>query len=345
MNMFSLKSIGILFPPILWIMFCKAELIAPSDRLVFAPGEDGRIVWTYSGDINQIFFQGLTFTGASTSLVVVSRGKVVDRVSNGLDFQFVLPLTLILKNVNQTYNGTYTMEVSLASGTLPPSPVHVFIAVAPKISINCSSTTILNVSDYFSCECKGEDGNPPAVVTWYKGSRRIISGEEMATLTIARVDRDDNGLYRCEAKGDEKTKAEKTVQIIVNYMKISTTSIVDCKTDWLVTAISVLSGIIFGILFCCLIFLCYGRRWLVKKSQMSQSHDGKTNTANTTCQEIDLSNMDDGGKEDIIDPTYQGLDVSKMNKKDNNYQPLLNKNNTVDQSHEGDDYVIPNTSP
>ena len=91
-----------------------------------------------------------------------------------------------------------------------------FITVAPKISINCSSATILNVSDSFSCECKGEDGNPPGMVTWYKGSQRIISGEEMATLTIARVDRDDNGLYRCEAKGDEKAKAEKTVQIIVN---------------------------------------------------------------------------------------------------------------------------------
>ncbi|XP_046857380.1 uncharacterized protein LOC124450779 [Xenia sp. Carnegie-2017] len=345
MNTLSLKSIGILFPPILWIMFCKAQMNAPSDRLVYAPGEDVRIVWTYNGDINEITHQRLSFTGASTYLVIVSSGNVSRRVSIGLDFQFVLPFTVILKNINQTYNGTYTMEAELASGTLSRSPVPVFIAVAPKISINCSSTTILNVSDYFSCECKGEDGNPPAVVTWYKASRRIISGEEMATLTIARVDRDDNGLYRCEAKGDEKAKAEKTVQIFVNYMKISTTSIVDCKTDWLVTSISVISGIILGILFCCLIFLCYGRRWLVKKSQMSQSHDGKTNTANTTCQEIDLSNMDDGGKEDIIDPTYQGLDVSKMNKKDNNYQPLLNKNNAVDQSHKGDDYVIPNTSP
>ncbi|XP_046857384.1 opioid-binding protein/cell adhesion molecule-like [Xenia sp. Carnegie-2017] len=331
MNTLSLKSIGILFAPILWLMFCKAQLNAPSDRLVFAPGEDGRIVWTYSGDINQITFQGLRFTGASIYLVFVARGIVVDRISNGLDFQFVLPLTLILKNVNPTYNGTYIMEVGLASGTLPPSPVHIFIAVAPKIYINCSSTTTLNVSDYFSCECKGEDGNPPAVVTWYKGNGRIISGEGMATLTIARVDRDDNGLYRCEAKGDEKAKAEKTVQIIVNYrpanisltlqreghkatlictaegrpqpnfeifskrsklvykgstytfdivkscdfgnytckatnilgsaishdvhvqtfkdIKNSTTSIVDCKTDWLVTSISVLSGIILGFCF------------------------------------------------------------------------------------------------
>ncbi|XP_046857378.1 uncharacterized protein LOC124450777 isoform X2 [Xenia sp. Carnegie-2017] len=321
MNMLNLKSIGILFPPILWTMFCKAKLNPPSVRLVFAPGEDGRIVWTYCGDTNEITNQTLSFTGASSNLVKVTGGKVLKRVSNGLDFQFILPLTLILKNINQTYNGTYIMEVRVGNPhkTVTRSPVHVFIA--------------------------GVDGNPPAVVTWYKGSGRIISGEEMAILTIARVDRDDNGLYRCEAKGDEKAKAEKTVELIINYMKISTTSIVDGKTDWLVTAISVLSGIIFGILFCCLIFLCYGRRWLVKKSQMSQSHDGKTNTANTTCQEIDLSNMDDEGKEDIIDPTYQGLDVSKMNKKDNNYQPLLSKNNTVDQSHEGDDYVIPNTSP
>ena len=106
-----------------------AVLNAPSDRLVFAPGEDGRIVWTYSRDTNEITGQNLSFTGASTSLVVVSRGKVVDRVSNGLDFQFILPLTLILKNVNQTYNGTYIMEVTVDRFYIRlPSPVHVFIA-------------------------------------------------------------------------------------------------------------------------------------------------------------------------------------------------------------------------
>ncbi|XP_046857969.1 carcinoembryonic antigen-related cell adhesion molecule 1-like isoform X2 [Xenia sp. Carnegie-2017] len=44
----------------------------------------------------------------------------------------------------------------------------------------------------------------------------------MATLTIARVGRDDNGPYRCEAKGDEKFEAEKTVQIIVNSETFNT---------------------------------------------------------------------------------------------------------------------------
>ena len=100
----------------------------PSDRLVYAPGEDVRIVWTYSGDFNEITLQRLSFTGASTYLVIVRNGKVSRRVSNGLDFQFVLPFTVILKNINQTYNGTYTMEAGLASGMLPRSPVPVFIA-------------------------------------------------------------------------------------------------------------------------------------------------------------------------------------------------------------------------
>ncbi|XP_046857962.1 uncharacterized protein LOC124451391 isoform X1 [Xenia sp. Carnegie-2017] len=148
----------------------------------------------------------------------------------------------------------------------------------------------------------------------------------MATLTIPQVDRSDKGLYRCEVKSHEKAEDEKSVELIINYMKISTTSIVDCKTDWLVTSISVISGIIFGILFCCLIFLCYGRRWLVKKSQMSQSHDARTNTVNTTYEELDLSKRDDRDKYESLrknnDDDNQYQELNKVRDPENNYQSL-----------------------
>ncbi|XP_046857963.1 opioid-binding protein/cell adhesion molecule-like isoform X2 [Xenia sp. Carnegie-2017] len=86
-----------------------------------------------------------------------------------------------------------------------------------KISINCSNSTILNSNELFLCKCKGENFNTPVNVTWYKGSRVLASGKEMATLTIPQVDRSDKGLYRCEVKSHEKAEDEKSVELIINY--------------------------------------------------------------------------------------------------------------------------------
>ena len=74
----------------------------------------------------------------------------------------------------------------------------------------------MNESDYFACECKGTDGNPPADVTWFKDSTQIITGKEEAILRFTNVDKDDNGKYRCEAKSHEKAKNETSIELIVN---------------------------------------------------------------------------------------------------------------------------------
>ena len=64
--------------------------------------------------------------------------------------------------------------------------------------VNCSNPTTVNQSDYFACECKGTDGNPPADVTWYKDNLKIVTGKERAILRFPDVDEDDSGTYRCE---------------------------------------------------------------------------------------------------------------------------------------------------
>ncbi len=40
------------------------------------------------------------------------------------------------------------------------------------VTVNCSSPITLNIRDDYACECKGEGGNPPADVTWYKGNEQ-----------------------------------------------------------------------------------------------------------------------------------------------------------------------------
>ena len=82
---------------------------------------------------------------------------------------------------------------------------------------NCSSVTTVNQGDYFACECKGTDGNPPADVTWYKNNTQIVTGKGKAILSFGNVDKDNNRTYRCEAKNVIKdAKNETEFELIVN---------------------------------------------------------------------------------------------------------------------------------
>ena len=90
-----------------------------------------------------------------------------------------------------------------------------YILVTPKIALNCSSPTTVNQADYFACECKRTDGNPPADVTWFKDNTRIVTGKDVANLVLSNVDKDDSGTYRCVAKSHKKAKNETSFEFIV----------------------------------------------------------------------------------------------------------------------------------
>ena len=80
----------------------------------------------------------------------------------------------------------------------------------------------MNQSEYFTCECKGTGGNPPADVTWYKDNTLIVTRKLEAILRFTNIDKDDSGTYICEAKsGIEEAKNETEFELIVNckYVK------------------------------------------------------------------------------------------------------------------------------
>ena len=83
------------------------------------------------------------------------------------------------------------------------------------ITVNCSNVTYANQSDNFACECNGTDGNPPADVTWYNSSGKIVTGKENAILSLSNVSREDNGTYRCEAKSHEMARNEISIDLFV----------------------------------------------------------------------------------------------------------------------------------
>ena len=79
----------------------------------------------------------------------------------------------------------------------------------PTVTINCrSSVTVdegkdftLDEGEYFTCVCRGENGNPPADVTWYKNNVQTgTTKKEEETLTRSNVTETDSGTYKCVAQ-------------------------------------------------------------------------------------------------------------------------------------------------
>ena len=96
--------------------------------------------------------------------------------------------------------------------------LYFFFSEVPIITVNCSSSTTVKEGDYFACECKGTDGNPPADVTWYKDNTKIgDTGNKKAILRFTDVKRGHSGTYSCEAKsGIGNVKNETEIGLIVN---------------------------------------------------------------------------------------------------------------------------------
>ena len=93
-----------------------------------------------------------------------------------------------------------------------------YISENPILSINCSKLNTLNKGDDFTCECRGEGGNPPANVTWYKDGLQIgTTGKEKQTLTLKNVDNRASGTYKCV--GQSHTLVEKISIKLIVYCK------------------------------------------------------------------------------------------------------------------------------
>ena len=75
----------------------------------------------------------------------------------------------------------------------------------------------MNLADYLACKCEGANGNPPADVAWYNSSGQIVTKVEKkkATLRLPNAQKDDSGIYRCEAKSNEYAKDITQVELIV----------------------------------------------------------------------------------------------------------------------------------
>ena len=112
---------------------CLGGIISPAEgmELFFFPGSTVNITWKFDDDVSSLFVRAWYFKrggGSSERLasIVDDNDPKIQRSSlSGV--KIIKPATLILKNVNESYNGVYRFELS-GSGLAVSIGVRVYIA-------------------------------------------------------------------------------------------------------------------------------------------------------------------------------------------------------------------------
>ena len=97
------------------------------------PGSTVNITWSFNDDVSQVLFRAWYFTSSDGSFFDKRLARIFDDGQPQIDnsglsgVSIVKPATLLLKNVNQTYDGTYQFDLS-APGSSEPFQVVVIIA-------------------------------------------------------------------------------------------------------------------------------------------------------------------------------------------------------------------------
>ncbi|XP_028399325.1 hemicentin-1-like [Dendronephthya gigantea] len=203
------------------------------NKMTLLPGSTGKIVWSFDDDISVVFSRSWAFTSTDGSFSNTALTRIANdgNATKLVSFPVITvekPATLVLKNVNRSYDGKY--KLTLQSCTDTSSEVTIFIAEKPNVTLNCSSPVPLLKGENFTCLCRGEGGNPPANVTWFKNGVKISDVEiEKQTVNLLNVGRADNGTYKCEVTSysHENYTEEKSIAVTV-YLKPSVT--INCSS-------------------------------------------------------------------------------------------------------------------
>ncbi|XP_028399291.1 hemicentin-1-like [Dendronephthya gigantea] len=207
---------------------CDGRITSPPDGkiLTLLNGSTANITWSFDNDLSAVNLRVWKFTSSDGVFNDDRLGRIIDndppsKITRLLDVAIERPGTLLLKNVNQTYDGTYKFSIETET-----SAVVVYIAKKPNVTLDCRNCPVRpDEGDNFTCLCKSKGGNPPPNVTWYKDGVKISDvGTVNQTLNIWNINRKDTGTYKCVATSYPNINYtdEKSCQVIVNFKPTNT---------------------------------------------------------------------------------------------------------------------------
>ncbi len=119
----------------------KVHLPPGGDRLTFAPGTTAKIKWSFDVNISEVLYrswlfltnndrkrstEAFTFLGYKLASIYKDGDPKIYSKLSGVAIE--KPATLVLKNVNTSYNGSYGFSIVAPGEPSDPSYVSVFIA-------------------------------------------------------------------------------------------------------------------------------------------------------------------------------------------------------------------------
>ncbi|XP_052063290.1 protein turtle-like isoform X2 [Mytilus californianus] len=126
--------------------------------------------------------------------------------------------SLLIYNVKKSDEGSYSCTPVSSLGNGQPSPlVQVIVRDPPKFTYRPEERYIRKPNDSVVMAC-GASGVPPPLITWRKVSGVLDFGGRVTrlggNLTIVHIEKQDHGLYECEASNDF-TRIVTTTQLII----------------------------------------------------------------------------------------------------------------------------------
>ena len=181
------------------LLLCEGKIFPPSNGtgVTIIPGSTEKIVWSFDDDIKSFTIRTWTFTPSDgrpqVGLARIQGDGDVQILNTSYEFAVEKPATLLLENVNLTYNGTY--EFSLLPGPRP-SEVMVYIAEKPnKTKIEVPKEAY--VGEKLDLNCDSEGFPPPNFTITHNVTTNIASNQ--SRYIKDKIDYSDAGLYECVA--------------------------------------------------------------------------------------------------------------------------------------------------